>query len=108
MEQNNPTEQQIRTIAEYDGEQHQVHFFRLHNSTSCYTLGELTIMYSSNLVQLNRVWAKVYSELAFGIKMDNYEMIFFVDSYHTAIDTNNIPAACIAVAEAVEFLNSLK
>jgi len=96
-----PTKEQIISITGYA---------KLHDSIIQRKLEELQIAYTTNLTALNKVWANVYEETNLIIdgrgKYNIWERIIF--QYYSTLNTNNIPAACIAVAEAIELLNQLK
>jgi len=96
-----PTKEQIISITGYA---------KLHDSIIQRKLEELQIAYTTNLTALNKVWANVYEETNLIIdgrgKYNIWERIIF--QYYSTLNTNNIPAACIAVAEGIELLNKLK
>jgi len=98
-----PTKEQILSIAEYDNtllsmEYLEKRYIGFEN------------LFTTNLTKLNKVWANVYEETNLIIdgrgKYNIWERIIF--QYYSTLNTNNIPAACIAVADAIELLNKLK
>jgi hypothetical protein len=100
-----PTEEQIISIAGYADT----------GRTPSY-IGEhamfYTKLFTTNLTELNKVWAKVCREMtSIWLSTEDFNDAKHMEisiRYQQAINTNNIPAACIAVAEGIELLNKLK